>query len=174
MANNRDYMETQPSQEESLTQSTTSTVWFNDLSGLNLTIYYLSPYVLTRCPLNESELIRCVNAMRIHEPEQAQKIVIHGQQLNEHTDLLSQLNNLNLIPIEERLRLNARTHYVFENKDGTNVLRVTMWGQNACILVNDKAVKREIIPYKVLIPFLYGESLQIFQRIIDRALESWV
>jgi len=142
-----------------------------DFSSLRLTIYYLSYQILLRCPLNEFGLVNFVNNMSIREPNYAQKIIVSGQQLNEHADLLNQLNNLNLIPvpieIKEKPNLNARVHYVFETKDGTSVCRVTMKGQNGCIFVNGKPVEKDVILYEVLIPFLYGEALGHFQRVIS-------
>jgi len=155
-------------------KSITNTVWlgeFKDFSSLKLTIYWLSPCILTRHPLSECDVVRYVNSMYMKEPESAQKIVIHGQQLNEHADLLNQLNNLNLTPTEEKQKLCARIHYVFETSDGTSVFRVSMSGLHRFMLVNGKAVKRELLLYEVLIPFAYGESLKQFQRIIGRGLE---
>ena len=53
-----------------------------NLDGLSLTIYYLSPYTLTSYPLSVDDLVR----------SRKYELVINGSELEEHIDLLQQIN----------------------------------------------------------------------------------
>jgi len=111
---------------------------------LSLTIYYLSPGTLTLFPIG-AELL----ADAWHE----QRIVVYGNDLREHADLLLQLDTVKLIPVAEESRINARIYYVFETKGG-RAFRVAMWGAGQSLFVNGREVEEHSLLYDVLIPFL--------------------
>jgi hypothetical protein len=78
-----------------------------NLDNITLTIYYLSPFILTRAPLSIDNLI---------SHNATQKIVVDSNSLKEHVDLLNQINEDILIRIEYESSIDARLYYVFETK----------------------------------------------------------
>jgi hypothetical protein len=98
---------------------------FDDLS---LKIYYMSPFAATRYPWSAEDLIsrRAEN-----------KIVINGSRLEENIDLLNQINNTVLIPVEHKSRIDARLYYVFETKKTGKLFSVSMWGDDNSIFVRN-------------------------------------
>jgi hypothetical protein len=69
---------------------------FDDLS---LTIYYMSPFTATGYPWSAEDLI---------SRREENKIVINGSRLEEHIDLLNQINNNVLTQVDHKSRINAR------------------------------------------------------------------
>jgi hypothetical protein len=118
---------------------------FNDLS---LTIYYISPYILTRAPLSVDDLINL---------DDVTKIVVSSSELKEYTDLFKQLSKDDLIPVKNRSRINARLYYVFETVNDGKILDVAMWGENANIFINGLEVESNDIFYDIIMPFLPKE-----------------
>jgi len=84
-----------------------------NLSDLTLTIYYMD-LSLTPFPLSVDDL---VGGWYDH------KIVVSGSELEEHIDLLRQINADNLMPAAYEHRMNARMYYVFE-VNGRTILGV--------------------------------------------------
>ena len=122
---------------------------FNDI---NLTIYYMSPYISTGVPLNVDALIKFGSSSDISDVE---KIVISSNDLEEQVDLLNHISKATLIPVMKKSYLNARIYYVFETKKGDKTFDVAMWGGgNNSMFVNGVEVKENTIFYDVIIPFL--------------------
>lgn len=118
---------------------------------LKLTIYYMSPYVFTQWPLSERELM---------EKRFEYIITVNGQRLREHIDLLEQVANADLIPIEKESFVDARLYYVFETKKNRKIFSVCMWDSNGGILVNGIEVEEAPIFYEVVLPFLPEDAAE--------------
>ncbi len=114
------------------------------LNDLSLTIYYIEPDAFTNYPLSVEDLIKYNDG----------KIVVEGSSLEEHVNLLKQIKNYVIIPVEHESRINARIYYVFETKKKCKIFDVSMWGSNNTIFVNGIEVKENDIFYDVIIPFL--------------------
>ena len=116
---------------------------------LTLAIYYWSPYYLTPRSWGVDDVM----------DEQRQHVVA-GDILKKHIDLLKQLDDAVLVPVEYEAFLNARMHYVFEHRRSRRTFTVSMWGwgcpdmERESIFVNGVAVEEERIFYDVLMQFL--------------------
>jgi hypothetical protein len=125
-----------------------------NLNDLKLTIYYVDFNFLTYYPLSIDDVIND-STVKI--------IVISGTRLEEHIDLLKQLINTELIPVEHEAYLDARIYYVFETENEGKLFEVAMWGVqrdddgkyiDPCIFVNEIAVNVDNTFYDVIISFL--------------------
>jgi hypothetical protein len=116
-----------------------------NIDDISLTIYFINPFILTRHPWSAEEIIRS---------REEQKIVINGNDLEEHIDLFKQINNDDLIPVKKKSYLDARLYYVFESKKNGKLFDVAMWGSDNSIFVNGFEVKENEIFYDVIKPFL--------------------
>lgn len=125
-----------------------------DLNDHKLTIYYLDFDILLYSPLDIDDLI---NDFMVN------RIVVNGTRLEEHIDLLKQLINTELIPVERVAYLDARVYYVFETETEGKLFDVAMWGVrrddegnyiDPCIFVNGVSINVDDIFYDVMIPFL--------------------
>lgn len=126
-----------------------------NLVNMNLTIYYLSPLIRTMIPLSVDDLIKISDT---------HKVVINGSELDKNIELLKQINNNSLIPIEEKSRMNARVYYVFENNNGNKIFDVAMWGSNNSIYINGFEVKGSDIFYDIIMPFLSEDAVEELER----------
>ena len=117
--------------------------------NLTLTIYYINPLIITRIPISADSLIHM---------EEANKIVVHGNMLSEHINLLKKLNVDILIPVEQESILNARLVYTFEWNDD-NMLIVAM-GINDSVFVNGFEVQFNAVFADIIKPFLTEDSLE--------------
>jgi hypothetical protein len=120
------------------------------LRELTLTIYYVSPNILTLIPLSVDGLITW---------EDAYKAVINGIQLEDHIDQLRKISNADLMPVENKSYVNARLYYVFETKTHRKVYDVCMWGAGNSIFVNGIEVQSNDIFYDVVKPFLPEDAV---------------
>ena len=120
-----------------------------NLENLTLTIHYVEPHFITRIPLSADSLIRMA---------EANKVVVHGNMLIEHIDLLKQLNVDILIPVEQGSSLNARLVYTLE-WGNDNMLIVAM-GINDSVFVNEFEVEFNYVFSDIIRPFLAEESLE--------------
>jgi len=117
------------------------------IDDICLTIYYISPSVLTRFPWTVDNLI----------DSHKYKVVVDGNSLEEHLDLFKQISNDDLVPVKKKSSLDARIYYVLESKKHGTLFDVVMWGGNDdgdSIYVNGFEVKGNDIFYDVIIPFL--------------------
>ena len=132
-------------------QSTKSSIEFSeiiklgDLSDLSLTIYYLSPLILTRQPLSDIDLT---------DSKFEYKVTVCGSRLQAYIDLLDQINSTTLLPVEHESKVNARIYYVFETKKDGKILSVSMWGRDNSMFINGLEFKENNIFYDVIMPFL--------------------
>jgi len=130
-----------------------------DFINLNLTIYYLSPFILTRAPVSVDDLI--------HRYED-HKIVINCNHLEEHAELFDQIINADLVPVAQETYLNARIYYVFKTKKDKTVLSVAMWGSNNSMFVNGIEIKRNDVFCDIIIPFLPEDAVKNLERYLGR------
>lgn len=122
-----------------------------NLNDIHLTVYYLSPFILTRTPLSIDDLVNH-NAV--------QKFVVDGSTLKEHTDLLSQISNDVVIPVEQKSHINTRLYFVFETTKDKKIFDVSMWGDDNSIFINGLEVKENKLFYDVVSPFLPEDAVK--------------
>jgi hypothetical protein len=121
---------------------------FDDLS---LTIYYISPFILTRTSLSVDDLINFNNV---------KKIVISGSDLEGNLDLFEQIKKDDLIKVKNKSRINARFYYLFENVKEGKVLDVAMSGNDGSVFINGHEFKGNDIFYDIVMPFLPGDFVK--------------
>ena len=128
--------------------------------NLSLTIYYMSPYIFTSFPMSIDGLIkRCLDS----------KIVISGDQLIEHIDLLSQLNYITLIPLDNDPYRSVRIYYVFEDENEGEIFDVAMWGKDdKSMYVNGQEVEGNAIFCDVIMPFLSDDEANELDKWMNR------
>jgi len=127
-----------------------------DVNDLSLTIYYMSPWILTTFPLSVDGLIN-------HSI--TEKTIVSGSDLKEHFDLFKQINNDVLIPVRRRSPyLNVRLYYVLECRINGRLLDVVMWSSEENIIVNGVEVKEHYIFYDIIIPFLPESAAEQWSR----------
>jgi len=119
-----------------------------NLSEITLIIYG-APTVLTPFPVSVDELI---NGFYLY------RIVVDGVQLEEYIDLLMNLVDVELIPVVERSRIDARLYYVFEDRNGHRIFDFAMWGtgDSFSVFVNGVEVEDNPILLEIIMPFLPG------------------
>ena len=150
-----------------------------NLGNLSLTIYYMSPFILTRSALSVDDLVYGITA--VNEPPREKndvngqyeiKFMIYGDELEKQIDLLKQMSNTALISGQKEIRLNARIYYVFSTEQEGKILDVAMWGFNEnaddyeTIFVNGYNVRANNIFYDVIMPFLSEESVEELEKYI--------
>lgn len=122
-----------------------------DTENITLTIYYLSPFVLTYARTTEDKLIEDLHDF---------KIIITGDKLMEHVDLLEKISKINPTPVKEPSKVIARIYYAFQNENGDTLLSVSMWGANNSIFVNGIECEGDDIFYDMIIPFLPSNAVE--------------
>ncbi len=128
-----------------------------NIKDISLTIYYRNPNIFYFAPWSVDDLIRGAD----------HKIVIDGTRLVEHVDLLKQVSNAVLIPVEHESRIDAFLYYVFETKEGKKIFDVAGWGDDSSMYVNGLEVKENNIFYDVLWPFLPEDAVEEFKTYIS-------
>ena len=146
------------------------------VGDLRLKIYYMSAegdFFLM--PFDVDRLIRASDT----------QIVIEGEELKAHIDLLKELNAEVLTPVKEKAYLDARLCYIFETTDGEKVLEVASSGVTdsqtdalsellesenpenidltefkGVVFVNGIAVEHSDILYEVIKPFCTDDIWQ--------------
>lgn len=138
-----------------------------NIEDISLTIYYMSPYILTGIPLSVDNLINSSST---------KKIVINGSDLEEHIDLFKQISNDDLIPVKKKSSyLDVRLYYVIESKKSGKLFDVAMWGGDGddnSIFVNGFEVKGNDIFYDVIIPFLPKDAAKEWAIFVNRGEEG--
>ena len=122
---------------------------------LSLTIYYIDPWEFTLLPLSVDLLIN-----------NYKDDVIYINDLEEHTDLLKQINSDVLIPVEHESRIYAWIYYVFKTKNNRKIFDVAMWGDDFSIYVNGLEIQENNVFYNIVTPFLpedIAEYLEVEQ-----------
>ena len=146
-----------------------------NLDDIRLTIYYLSPFILTPAPLSVDDLVYDLldgSAEESDGEEMGYKIVVSADKLEEHINLLRQISNATLKPVEQKSRINARINYVFENKKGRKIFDVAMWGRNDSIFINGLEVEGNPIFYDILMPFLPEEEATGLEKLIAKIFSN--
>jgi len=137
-----------------------------DPDDIILTIYSMIPNTLTFVPVSVESL---VNGSFDH------KAVIGNSLLSDHVDLLDQINNAVLIPVEENYILTIRLCYVLENTITGKTFDVAFGGyiysyysyyaiSAGCILVNGIAVKEDKAFFDIIRPFLSQDMVDKLER----------
>ena len=150
---------------EHVTDSTCyyQSVWRNNCEPKK-TIYYVSPFILTRHPLSVDDLIN-MSSVR--------KVVINSSSLEEHIDLFKQISNDDLIPIKKKSYLDARLYYALESKENGKLLDVAMWaGDDKSIFVNGFEVKGNDFFYDVIKPFLPEDAVKELETYLNRGKQE--
>jgi len=141
---------------------------FSELIGnentddINLTIYYMSPYILTNTPLSIDNFINSY---------QVNRNIIKGRDLEGHIDLFKQISNDDLVPVKKKSSfLNVRLYYVFESKKNGKLFDVAMWGGDGddnSIFVSGFEVQENEIFYDVIMPFLPEDAAKEWSLFIN-------
>ena len=126
---------------------------------LSLTIYYMSPNVLTLVPLSKRDLIK---------REYEIKITVSGRRLRDHIDLLEQIANAELTPVEQEPYEYVRLYYVFKTKWNRKIFDVCLWSGSDDIYVNGIQVEENDVFYEIVIPFLPEDAAEIFEEYVNR------
>lgn len=124
------------------------------LFNMRLTIYYMSPKILTGIPLSVEDLIN---------GDFMSKYIISGSKLKEYDELLKQVSNIKLIPVEKNSKIDARIYYVFEDSKGKKIFDVAMWGDSDSNYVNGCEFEGENVFYDILLPFLPEDEAKEFK-----------
>jgi hypothetical protein len=135
---------------------------------LKLTIYYLNPALLTRAPIRTLEQLRGCS--------QTKCIEVYATQLEAHENLLKNLDDSDLQPLElnndsEPILGYLRLVYIMELENSEMLLEVMasdlVYGES--ILVNGFEVENNPIFYDLICPFLSEKDKQILERSLDVA-----
>ena len=151
-----------PAQSESPLNNFSELLESVNLNDLSLTIYYMNPFIFTRRPLRVEDLIDSESTIKIH---------VDGNRLEEHIDLLSQIGNVQLRPIENDSYLNARIYYLFEAAKDGKILDAAMWmwGEfsDLDVLVNGAGVSDDAIFYDAIMPFLPENAAETLEEFLE-------
>ena len=131
-----------------------------NVDDLSLTIYYLSFLTFTTPALLSIDEL--VGGWYDH------RIVVDGNSLEEHIDLLEQIDDAALIPVAEESRIRAVLYYVFENNQTGETFSVALYGRNESMFVNGIEVEANNIFYDVIIPFLPERAIEDLETIMNR------
>ena len=115
---------------------------------LCLTIYYLSPGILTHVPLGWESL---------KNHSETKKIIVESEKLETYVELLRKLNQSILQPTEGESCINARLYYVFETEND-KLLEVDLTRISGTVFVNGIEVEDHPIFYELIAPFLTEDA----------------
>lgn len=116
--------------------------------NLCLTIYYMSPQILTRRPLSADDL-KAFSETKV--------ITVESDELKQHAELLRKLDYRMLQIAAEPSYMNARLCYVFELGD-QEILEVVISDIGGKVFVNGLEVEDDPIFYELIEPFLTEEA----------------
>ena len=116
---------------------------------LRLTIYYMSPKILTRFPLNTDQMVSF---------RETKSIVVSSEKLALYLPVLKNLKHSVLQPVEEETYLNARLYYVFETGNSNKILEIAISYIHSNVFVNGIEVKDNPIFYEIIDPFLTEDA----------------
>ncbi|MDP4268061.1 MAG: hypothetical protein Q8880_11570 [Bacteroidota bacterium] len=130
---------------------------FNKLiyeQNLSLTIYYVSPFKLTRAPIKTKDL---ENGWFEY------KIIVQNYRLENYMNLLNSLNKAKFTPVKKKSYENLRIYYVFETKK-KKLLSVGMWGNDNSMFINGYEVVENKTLYDIVMPFLPKDAANELQK----------
>ncbi|MCL2436584.1 MAG: hypothetical protein FWD00_00950 [Clostridiales bacterium] len=131
-----------------------------NLSNINLRLYY-SSIAFTPFPLSSDDLV---------DGWADYNIVIGGNKLEEHVELLNQIRDVVLIPVEGEVHLNARLYYIFETKDGHKIFDVA-WGLGQTIFINGREFKGDDVFFDIAMLFLPEDEVKSLEHLRPSTLE---
>lgn len=119
---------------------------------LRLTIYYISPSILTRVP---------VSAEALMDFPGVKTILVKFGELAAHSELLRKLEPSILQPVEEGSYIDARLYYVFEVGESEKILEVVISKIYGTVFVNGIEVENNAVFYELILPFLTEQDRSI-------------
>ena len=139
---------------------------FNDIS---LTIYYKNLFVRTRTPVRLEQLKGgwYDNTGQLIDGLYDYKVVVTGEDLAEHRDLISRIINAELIPVENEPIVNARLYYVFEHEQYGELFNVLAFGGGDTLFVNGVRVEHNRVFYEMVLPFLPEDAVETIERYLS-------
>ena len=132
---------------------------YGNFNELSLTIYHFCPFKLTPFSVTNDGLKNDGCDYRI---------IIEGNELERYTELLTQLDDIVLTPVEQESYIDARLYYIFEHRRSGATFSVAMSGHNYSMFVNGNEVERNDTLYDVIMPFLPDDLAQELQTYIER------
>ena len=145
-----------------------------ELDDISLTIYYMGFSFRTRIPITLDRL----------KGGATYKVVVTGQELAEHRDLLNQLANVELIPSRDRSFACARMYYVFEHSEHGEIFSFLTYamsynmsdfdgvGAFDTVFINGQEVRGNRIFFEAVLPFLPEHVVREIQTNIDTWLPA--
>ncbi len=122
-------------------------------NNIHLTIYYVTPTLLTRIPMS-------VEALKLHPA--TEKIVVSAEELAPYWAEFQKLKSSVLQPIEEEPRLDARLYYVLETNTSKKVLEVVTNDVNCNFFVNGIKVEYNSLLFELIWPFLPEDARTMY------------
>ena len=143
---------TRPTLEEALAEY--SSLMQSDLpEDTRLTIYYISPALLTRAPVSVEQLMTFSDVKIIN---------VTAAELRQIQPLLKKLDASILQPVQEETYINARLYYVIETSDSNKILEVVTTNiLHQSVFVNGVEVENDPIFFDIISPFLTEEDIKI-------------
>jgi len=147
----------------------------SDINDLSLTIYYLNPFFITRYPISIDDLVYGITGL--NEPIRERndihgiydhKIIVDSYRLKEHIELIKQMSDYFLIPVEYESYIDTRIYYVFKTEECNSVLDVSMWGNNNSMFINGIEIKENKFFYDIIMPFLPEDAAFNLEAYINR------
>jgi hypothetical protein len=137
-----------------------------NIDDISLTIYYMDPFTFTVVPISIDGLMNY---------SYDDKIVIRGNDLEEHIDLLKQINSDYMKPVWKKSPyINVRVYYVLESKKNGKLFDVAMWGiDDKSMFVNGLEVKGNNIFFDVIKPFLTENQVDKMEKWLSGGLDNW-
>lgn len=132
-----------------------------NIEDISLTIYYMSPYILTDVPLTVDDVIDS-------NSDNVNRIVISGGKLKNYIDLFEQINTDNIVRAKKRSSyVDIRMYYAFESRKNGKLLDVAFWGNNGNILIDGMEIRDNDIFYDIVIPFLPQNKVKEWKDFIE-------
>ena len=147
-----------------------NTIEYENFSDISLTIYYRDFFSLSR-PATLEQLIggwydntgQQINGWYDH------RVVVTGQDLLEHRDLINQLFVTELAPTETKSIVDARLYYVFEHKTYGELFSFLGFElETGNVFVNGVEVEHNNIFFEVILPFLSEDIAEQVGRFIKK------
>jgi len=135
-----------------------------DYENLRLTIYFRNPLLFPpRSSVNVERLIELY-------PGSTRKFIVEGNALVEHSYLLHQLSNVDMIlPECETLPRDVRIYYFIENMITGKMFEVVIQGcRTDPMFVNGVEIEWNEIFYDVIIPFLPEDAVESVEVFLGR------
>jgi hypothetical protein len=130
----------------------------DNLNTIRLSIYYMDLFMLTHAPVKLDDLIN-----QWHD----YKVIVTGEQLAEHRELLERLINAELLPVKNESYVNARLYYVFEHEEHGEIFSFLAFGGGNTEFVNNMEVEFNSVFYEFVLPFLPDDAVKTIVTYLD-------